>query len=61
VLFTTKKKTKIIDETINRKHPKFIGKLIIYKFTDGFLSPSIITDEFKINPSMNLPTDDIRR
>jgi len=31
---------------IHRKHPKFIDKLIVYKFTDGFLSPSIIINGF---------------
>jgi len=31
---------------IHRKHPKSVGKLIVGKFTDGFLSLSVIIDEF---------------
>jgi len=48
---------------IYQKHSKSIGKLIVYKFTDGFLgpsvitnkflSPSIITDRFKVNSFVN--------
>jgi len=39
---------------IHRKHSKSVGKLIVCKFTNGFLSPSVITDEFRINLSVNL-------
>jgi len=53
---------------IYQKHSKSIGKLIVYKFTDeflnpsviidGFLSPSIIINESKINSLINLATND---
>jgi len=62
---------KLPTRQIHWKHSKSIDKLIIYKFTDEFLSPSVfmslsvITDEFKINllinPSIYLAIDDIRR
>jgi len=29
---------------IHRKYPKSVDKLIVCKFTDRFLSPSVITD-----------------
>jgi len=38
------KKIKLPTKQIYRKHPKFVGKLIVCKFIDEFLSSSIITD-----------------
>ena len=60
-----KKKQKLPTRQIHRKCPNCDNKLIVYKFIDEFLSPSVITDEFRINlsvnSSINLTTDDIRR
>jgi len=42
--FTIKNKIKITSETIYRKYSKSVSKLIVYKFTNKFLNPSIITD-----------------
>jgi len=47
-----KKKQKLPTRQIYRKYLKYIGKLIVYKFIDGFLSSSVITDGFKINSSI---------
>jgi len=72
---TLQKKQKLPTGQIHRKHPKSVGKLIVYKFTDEFLSSLVITDEFlnsyvitnglrinsSVNPSINLATDDICR
>jgi len=55
---------------IHHKYLKFINKLIVYKFIDGFLSLSIIIDKFMnpsiiidrfINLSINLTANNIRR
>ena len=46
---------------IHRKHLKYVGKLIVYKFTDRCLSPLVITNKIRINPSINLATDDIHQ
>jgi len=73
--FTLQKKQKLPMRQIHQKHSKFVGKLIVYEFIDGFLSPSIIMDGFlspsvvidkfkvnlSVNPLINLATDDIYR
>jgi len=56
-----KKKQKLPTRQIHQKHLKSVDKLIVYKFIDGFLSSSVITDRFtlnlSINPSINLVMD----
>jgi len=41
-----KKKQTLPMRQIHRKYPKSVGKLIVGKFTDGFLSLSVIIDGF---------------
>jgi len=61
--FSLQQKQKLPTRQIYRKHPKSINKLIVCKFTDGFLSLSVITDrllyplviteEFRVNLLVN--------
>jgi len=63
-----KKKQKLPTRQIYQKYSKSVDKLIVCKFIDGFLRssiitdrfliPLIITDEFRINRSIILTTDD---
>ena len=64
-IFGTLQKKKITNETNSSETSKFISKLIVDKFNDRFLSPSVITDGFRVNlsvnSSINLAIDDIHR
>jgi len=40
------KEQKLPTRQIHRKHSKSVSKLIVCKFTDGFMSPSVITNGF---------------
>jgi len=41
-------KKKLLTKQIHQKYPKSVGKLIVSKFTDRFLSLSVTTDESEI-------------